>query len=372
MNKRFPELDGLRGAAILMVMLQHYVAESTNAGRGTLSFALSRFSRLGWTGVDLFFVLSGFLIGGILLDARKSPNYFKTFYMRRAHRILPVYYLWLALYAVAAYVGLKWVTPQDSGFFAFSVPIAVYILFFQNFIFKPISLFGTYVVGPTWSLAVEEQFYLISPWLIRYLSPRYLVNALILFIITAPVLRGMLFNIQYGHRAVYFLTPCRIDGLAMGMLVAIAWRTRARAWIAKNIDYFKAALLFFLIGTAAMLRRHPDPTTPFQAMYQYSWIACLFSLVVVVALLAPSSLVARFSRSEFLRNWGRISYCVYLIHLAILAACHLFVLRSLPRITDWPGVITTILAAVLTWLLAQISWHYLEKPLLDQGHSFKY
>jgi peptidoglycan/LPS O-acetylase OafA/YrhL len=162
MSKRFPELDGLRGIAILMVLLEHYVAESTYGPKGSLSFMLSRVSRLGWTGVDLFFVLSGFLIGGILFDFRNSPNYMKTFYMRRVYRILPIYYLWLALYVIVGLVGSMWIAPYHPGAFAMSVPIAVYVLFFQNFIFPPISRFGTYFVGPTWSLAVEEQFYLVA------------------------------------------------------------------------------------------------------------------------------------------------------------------------------------------------------------------
>lgn len=372
MNRRFTELDGLRGAAILLVMLQHYFGESANGGKGTFSLTFSRIFRMGWTGVDLFFILSGFLIGGILLDARKSPNYIKTFYLRRTHRILPVYYLWLTLYVVVGYVGVRWIAPLDPGVFAVSVPIAVYIFFFQNFIFPPISLFGTYVVGLTWSLAVEEQFYLISPWLIRKLPVRRLIHILCVCIIVAPVLRGLLFDMPFGHRAVYFLTPCRMDGLAMGMLAAIAWRTRARLWMIAHIRYVKAGLAILLIGIMAMLRRQADPRTAFEAMYEYSWVACLYSSIVLVALLEPTSLVARISRLRLLRNWGRISYCVYLIHLAVLASCHLLLLHSLPRISDWRGVLTTALAFSLTWLIAQASWRYLEKPMLDRGHKFSY
>jgi peptidoglycan/LPS O-acetylase OafA/YrhL len=93
MTKRLTELDGLRGIAVLMVLLEHYVAGSQLGTRGTLIHMFGRLCRLGWTGVDLFFVLSGFLIGGILLDARNSPTYFKTFYGCRAYRILRVYYV---------------------------------------------------------------------------------------------------------------------------------------------------------------------------------------------------------------------------------------------------------------------------------------
>jgi peptidoglycan/LPS O-acetylase OafA/YrhL len=140
----------------------------------------------------------------------------------------------------------------------------------------------------------------------------------------------------------------------------------------KHLLYLKVVLVFLLIGMLAMLRRQPDPTTAFQAMYQYSWIVFLYASLMIVALLAPASLLARLLRSTFLRGWGRISYCVYLIHLGILASCHLILLQSLPRISDWPGVLTTMLAAGLTWLLAQLSWRYFEKPLLDRGHRSKY
>jgi peptidoglycan/LPS O-acetylase OafA/YrhL len=371
MSRRLPELDGLRGFAVLMVLSEHYIAESEHGARGTLSFVLSRIFSLGWTGVDLFFVLSGFLIGGILLDVRKSPNYVKTFYLRRIHRILPLYYLWLALYLIVGYVGARWVTPHAPGVFAISVPIAVYILFCQNFVFGSISLFGTYFVGPTWSLAVEEQFYLISPWLVRYLSPHRLAQTLILCIIFAPLLRALLLGLPHGHRAVYFLMPCRADCLAMGMLAALAWRTRTRAWLVRNRRHLKVALVFLLLGALAILRWQSNPTRV-QEVFQYSWMACLYTCLMMVTLLAPESLVARLSRLPLLRGWGRISYCVYLIHLAILALCHLVLLRSLPRISDLPGVFATILAVGLTWLVARLSWRYFEKPLVDRGHDFKY
>lgn len=243
--------------------------------------------------------------------------------------------------------------------------------FFQNFIFAPISLFGTYFVGPTWCLAVEEQFYLISPWLIRCLSPRRLAQVLVLCIIAAPILRALLYGLPNGHRIVYFLMSCRVDALAMGTLVALAWKTPARAWIAKHCQHFKSVLAFLQIGTLPILHWQSQPTRA-QAVCQYSWMACLYACVMIVALLAPNSVVARLSRLSFLRDWGRVSYCVYLIHLAMLAFCHLVLLHSLPRISDLPGALTTVLAVALTWLVAQLSWRYFEKPLLDRGHAFTY
>src|ERR1039457_4659242 len=100
---RLPELDGVRGLAILLVLICHYLIEPSQVGAGTWkAYALAAF-RLTWSGVDLFFVLSGFLIGGILYDARDSDSYFKTFYIRRIHRIFPIYFMWIACFFVGLY-----------------------------------------------------------------------------------------------------------------------------------------------------------------------------------------------------------------------------------------------------------------------------
>src|ERR1700688_845220 len=128
---RIPELDGLRGVAISLVVVFHSFYYSPPPGhhptgliRSTFVF-LERFFAIGWTGVDLFFVLSGFLIGGILLDVRASPNYFKTFYLRRFFRIIPIYYLWIALYLVVSTVL--------GNFLSGARTAAVLFLFLQNF-----------------------------------------------------------------------------------------------------------------------------------------------------------------------------------------------------------------------------------------------
>src|SRR5260370_30559316 len=104
LNRRIPELDGLRGLAILLVLVFHYISQEGVLPSGSFGDRLQRLVIMGWTGVDLFFVLSGFLIGGILMDVRGSPSYFKTFYIRRFFRIVPIYYLWIILYA--ALIGI--------------------------------------------------------------------------------------------------------------------------------------------------------------------------------------------------------------------------------------------------------------------------
>src|SRR2546425_632822 len=115
-QRRVAELDGLRGTAVLFVLIHHYVLREGATAPGIVVSSLQRFASLGWTGVDLFFVLSGFLIGGILMDARASPSYFKTFYVRRFFRIIPIYYLWIACYvALVAVVGGALTRLSNSG-----------------------------------------------------------------------------------------------------------------------------------------------------------------------------------------------------------------------------------------------------------------
>jgi peptidoglycan/LPS O-acetylase OafA/YrhL len=109
--RRVPELDGLRGVAILIVIVYHYVGTGPKSPPGSVLGIVRDSFRIGWSGVDLFFILSGFLIGGILLDARSSPKYFQTFYLRRVHRILPIYYLLVAVYALAAFLTVGHAPP---------------------------------------------------------------------------------------------------------------------------------------------------------------------------------------------------------------------------------------------------------------------
>ncbi len=155
-SRRIPELDGLRGLAILMVVSLHYTMFTGRGPEHTVFAKLVRGFGFGWAGVDLFFVLSGFLIGGILLEAKNSDRYFKTFYARRIYRIFPLYYFWLLLYLVFLLGGIvlaKW--PQ-----MFRVEDLLrfprYLFFLQNLFSQNSGVELTWL-APTRSLAVEEQ-----------------------------------------------------------------------------------------------------------------------------------------------------------------------------------------------------------------------
>src|ERR1700687_2454964 len=215
-SRRIPELDGLRGLAILLVLFYHYI-ESSPVLPGFLSVA----GRLTWSGVDLFFVLSGFLIGGILLNARESPNYFKAFYVRRAYRILPIYAATLAAFWLIR--ALSHVDYSDNvslqWLFSRAFPWYFYATLTQNISMSYYGALGPAWLGATWSLAVEEQFYLTLPFLIKYVKPRRLRYLLGIVILFAPVFRTLLrLFVTHGEVGTYVLMPSRADALMLGVL----------------------------------------------------------------------------------------------------------------------------------------------------------
>jgi len=371
-SARIPELDGLRGLAILLVILCHYVG---NADHRALGFwfhrALSVFT-VGWSGVDLFFVLSGFLIGGILLDARSSPHYFRAFYMRRVFRILPLYYGWTLLFGVLAGLAL-WLAPGRTPLTShdlFQVPL--HLFFLQDiWIGMPSWPWIWFVV--TWSLAVEEQFYLLAPILIRYISVRRLVPLLFVIIAVAPLFRFALYRWTGNPYAASFPMPCRADALAWGILLAVAWRQPVfRAALASRARFLSLALIFLALGAVTLawwLARPPGFVT---LTIGISWLALLYSCLLLFVLSSTGSFVAAVMRWRWLRHLGVISYCVYILHDAFNQIAHRLLLHSEPQLNDFRGVVVTLLAIALTVALAALSWRYFEGPLIRHGHRYSF
>ena len=359
---RIPELDGLRGMAIMLVLLYHYV--SIPPGQPPTP-VLQRLFAIGWSGVDLFFVLSGFLIGGILLDVRESPNYFKTFYGRRFYRIVPLYYLWVGTYFVAASF---WSNPETWR----SIP--VYMLFLQNSVKINHAVVGTACLGALWSLAVEEQFYLVIPAVVRFFSRRGLLLILWIAIIFAPLSRVLLHYYLLSHPAApYMLTACRADALAMGVLLARAWRSER--W--RTLFYRYRVLLCGTCVALACAFLYLAIWKPSQySLDMYSWgfsvVDAFFASLLAIAVLLPGGKWAAVCRSRFLAEIGRVSYCLYVIHAAVDLACHELFFHRLPRFDSLGAALVSIVAAALAYGLAEVSWKFFEHPLLRRGHALKY
>ena len=372
---RVPELDGLRGMAILMVVVFHYLEEQgLVAGKGATA-VLQRVVLMGWSGVDLFFVLSGFLIGGILMDARESPSYFKTFYARRVFRIIPIYYLWILAYVVLAGVAGPFLRAhsnsgviQGPGSFAFS-----YFLFLQNCMIIPFAGLAGAWFAHLWSLAVEEQFYLISPLVVRILSGRHLVIFLGSTIVFAPLLRIALLGMHANAGLVSILMPCRADSLAIGMLAALLWRQeRFRGWLSRRTGLLYAVFGALLAGVAALWKWSPESQMRGMETIGFTWLAAFYVVLLLLAMVRRDDPIARVARMSPLRQLGRISYCVYIIHIAVNVICHSLLRHAAPATTDGRGAAVTVFAACVTIGVAWISWSVLEGPLVRFGHSFKY
>src|SRR5262245_58290490 len=205
------ELDGLRGIAILMVMV-HRFWPRTGVG------VAADVAGAGWIGVDLFFVISGFLIAGILLGTKGDPGYFRNFYARRALRILPLYYLFVIGVFVAFAHNAEFLARSGSPFW--------YLVHLGNVPEGLLGLNTPYWIAPVWSLAIEEQFYLTFPWLVKWLDVRRLTIILVSMIAIAPVIRLItMFAFPDQERVQYLFTLCRIDTIAIGCLLAVVMRS---------------------------------------------------------------------------------------------------------------------------------------------------
>lgn len=187
-----PELDGIRGLAILLVVVYHYFFEPAVVRPGSNLWHAIAPLRLGWTGVDLFFVLSGFLIGGILLDARGASNFFRTFYIRRFYRIVPIYAVLLGLCFFITFLVKRAYIPEFTWMTENRLPWTSYLCFGQNIWMAVHGSWGSGDLRPTWSLAVEEQFYLTLPIVIWFLETRLLRKVLVGIVAGVPVLRTIL------------------------------------------------------------------------------------------------------------------------------------------------------------------------------------
>jgi peptidoglycan/LPS O-acetylase OafA/YrhL len=323
MNTRIAELDGLRGIAILLVLAVHL--KSTPLP-------------WGWAGVELFFVLSGYLITGIILEGMDRPGFLRTFYIRRALRIWPIYYLTIAV------VGLlpTW-KPVGVGYFiTYTQNVSLYIVDAPGSApFYPV----WWPLLPTWSLAVEEQFYLLWPLLLLWLGRKAVVTLALATLLAAAVMRQGGFSL--------YLLGTRCDGLALGSLLAVGPSLEVR-W--QRAGLIAAGAVILLIGAfgPSGLRLSKDfvhPTTEIP-------VAALASFLTVAFILRfRGSLFVRPLRWSPLGYVGTISYGLYLYHFPIYGLTRILVTR-VPGVPAWPFEIAGAM------VVAILSWHLIERPIL--------
>lgn len=375
-STRMLELDGLRGYAIFLVLIWHYfvapLSQKTDAGFFTVIItSLS----LTWSGVDLFFVLSGFLIGGILLDNKNGVGYFKAFYIRRICRIVPLYFLWLIPFflLLAAGDALIPATSPLTSLYNNSLPIWSYLTFTQNLTMVQHATFGPDWLAVSWSLAIEEQFYLFLPLLIYLVSKERLPYILVPLILLAPIIRmGIvnLFSWPHAGFATYVLMPCRMDALLLGVLGAYLMREAAfKAYFISHRKHFYR-MLAVLLGGMIILSFHSSQRILIS--FGYSWLALFYVCLLLILIMDQGGTIASIARNPPLRFLGSVAYGVYLSHQAFNLLGHGLILRQLPQLETIPDLLVTCGALIFTLLISFFSWNSLEKPIVRFGHTFHY
>jgi len=365
---RIPELDGIRGIAIGMVLIAHFFEVVSRPG-SPLAYALVPL-RLTWSGVDLFFVLSGFLIGGILLDARESSNYFRVFYTRRFFRIVPIYALLLLCAGATMYLSDARIIGKYPEIFIGRLPWMYFAAFLQNIGMSIHNVWGTFPLGVTWSLAVEEQFYLTLPLLIRFLDRRALLRFMLFAIAGAPLLRTFFIHHDPGNFfSWYTLMPCRADSLLLGVLGAIVLREPGwRGWLLDRRRFVLLAIAILLLGVGYLGWRAPSHHDALMATVGFTWLALTYLAFLLYALLYRDSWISHCLRWSWLRGLGVIAYGAYLFHEFFLG----MFFGRVPWLYSWHDVGLSVIVLVVTISFCRLSWVYFEKPLVKIGHHTSY
>ena len=371
MPRHTPALDGVRGIAILLVLFHHFTLFDpvTSIGAWMGFFAL-----LGWSGVDVFFVLSGFLITGILIDARGSERYFSSFYARRVLRIFPLYYL-IVFVSFVLLARFPWwhdllVGPGEIA----QWPYWTYLV---NFAIAERGDFKHGVLDVAWSLAIEEQFYLLWPAVVWLLPVRWLGALCAAIVVVVPVLRSLALDGGAEPVDAYVLPHLRADALALGALLA---------WVSRRglLDMLRPAGPFVLFAGAAgavwcaVAAGGAWWWEPLTQRFGYSLFALAGAGLVILATTAPDAGVwQRMLRAGWLRAFGKYSYAMYLIHLPVSRVVQEFILGP----EEFPGLFGPawlaqlgfyVLATVPTFALAWVSWHAFEAPILGLKSRFPY
>lgn len=373
---RIPVLDGIRGIAILLVMTFHFWIVGISGDTLPWKGVYGDVAGMGWMGVDLFFVLSGFLITGILYDSRQTLHYFRVFYGRRTVRIFPLYYAALTIFLLIGplilthlhSITLKGVQSTDSAnLFSWTYLLNWYEgLKGWNSVAHPLQHF--------WSLAIEEQFYLVWPFLVLKLARRRLMAVCVALMVVALAMRAVMYWIHFPYAA-YTWTVCRADSLAMGALVALSARdladwSRLLKWARRLALPALASIILGRILNPNCTVGPGDTPTFFMNTFELTLAGIFFGACIVIAVGShEQSAGHRLLASPVLRFFGKYSYGLYVCHLPVIVVFAKAGLNAGHLVkwlhSEFLSVLTVNgVALAVSITIAFASWHLYEKQWL--------
>lgn len=373
MEQRVKEMDGLRGIAVVLVIALHVFHRANEFTQHPTLHFITSFTSIGWVGVDIFFVLSGFLITSILLRARDRHDYFKNFYARRILRIAPLYY-------AAIIIVFLLIVPIKTPHYMKTAPkiIPVLLLYQQNWLSILHSIKQTPYIWVTWSLAIEEQFYLIWPAVVYFSKKDTLLKISIYTFLASTIGRilGVLFwdNPDESARFFYYNSFTRFDELIFGGILAIALTNiNWREWINRvSFPVFLASFAGFLGLCIASLPGSPNPSHSNVILTAggYTTATVFSAALIAIFMTRPENFFMRvLFRNKIIVFLGKYSYSMYLFHMPV-ALVLLDILWWTHR-RGWKMYLLYIVLTFATTILAsQITWYLLEKHMLNLKRYF--
>jgi len=363
-----PTLNGIRGVAILLVLI--HTTNVLTDWSDPLGHGLARLAGLGWVGVQLFFVLSGFLITRNLLKTQGAAGYFRAFYGRRFLRIFPLYYATLLFFFVV--LPLVGYVPQGIRD---DQPTQIWLWLFLSNWTQQIG-WGGLSLPHFWSLAVEEQFYLLWPLVVFNRTPKQLLRICALIAIVSLGIRCYMVWRSYPPLLIYTSSLCRMDALAMGASVAaFAHMPRGLNVMVNRRAWLLGAAVALLLG-GKLIPHGFGMTDPAGQTLGYSMLGAICALVIAASVASeclPKGAWGRVFGFSWLRNVGKYSYAMYVFHAPLGAYVGVVLLerlgwRSHPSTAEAFAYEAAI--GVCTYALAWCSYHLLEKHFLKLKRHF--